>query len=103
MELPGESSPAMEATLTTAPLAAFSAGAAALVQRNTPSRFTCTTVCHSSSVMRSSSVGVAGRGVDRHGAAAPGNGGGRGQADAGTAAGHERRLALQVVADHGSS
>jgi len=57
MELPGESRPAIEATLTTAPFAAFSAGAAALVQRNTPSRFTCTTVCHSSSVMRSSSLG----------------------------------------------
>ena len=52
MEEPGEFSPAIEAVFTTAPPEAFSAPAAALVQRKTPIRFTCSRVSHSSSVMR---------------------------------------------------
>jgi hypothetical protein len=55
--LPARPTPAMEAVLTIAPRATFSAGAAALAQRKTPSRLTCSSVSQRSSVMRSSSCG----------------------------------------------
>src|SRR6185312_14680325 len=54
IELPPEPVPAIEAVLTMAPRAAFSADAAALEQRNGPSRLVARIVAHNSSVTRSS-------------------------------------------------
>src|SRR5216683_2801066 len=111
MLLPTRPSPATDAVLTMAPRARRSAGAAAWLQRNGPSRLVARMVCQNFSVMASrlaKAIGALVPGarvvrqmVHRDGGAAGEQKLDRGEPDARGAARDQRRLAAEIRGDHG--